>query len=161
MPTDVLKDKSSANSLENTCVVVSFLIKLQVFEYGRLLLKIKYQALSVYDILKIYSLSYNQRFFPIQIQCRLIFSWIELATLLKCCLIIISIIILRHILYLLNLCSCLDQGLFMSHLCDLIFNFSFIMINRIISWIQTRLFFCLLFRICCIIFGWQDVFGRI
>ena len=134
MPTDVLKDKSSANSLENTCVVVSFLIKLQVFEYGRLLLKIKYQALSVYDILKIYSLSYNQRFFPIQIQCRLIFSWIELATLLKCCLIIISIIILRHILYLLNLCSCLDQGLFMSHLCDLFFIliFIFIMINRIL-----------------------------
>ena len=52
--------------------------------------------------------------------------------LLRCCLIHISIIILRHFLYLLYLCPCLDLGLFMSYLCDLffIFIFIFIMINR-------------------------------
>ena len=99
---------------------------------------------------------YKQRFFSTQRQCWLTFSWIELQTLLRCCLIHIIIIILRHVLYLLYLCPCLDLGLFMSYLCDLffIFIFIFIMINRIISWIQTYLFFCLFFRICPIIFGW-------
>ena len=45
------------------------------------------------------------------------FSWIELQMLLRCCLIHISIIILRNFLHLLYLCSCLDLGLFMSYLC--------------------------------------------
>ena len=75
--------------------------------------------------------------------------------LLRCCLIHISIIILRHFLYLLYLCSCLDLGLFMSYLCDLffIFIFIFIIIDHIISWIQTHLFFCLFSRICPNIFA--------
>ena len=42
--------------------------------------------------------------------------------LLRCCLIHVSIIIVRHVLYLLYLCSCLDLGLFMSCLCS-IFDF--------------------------------------
>ena len=52
--------------------------------------------------------------------------------LLRCYLIHIIIIILRHVLYLLYLCPCLDLGLFMSYLCDLFFIFIFIliMINR-------------------------------
>ena len=79
------------------------------------------------------------------------------ALLLKCCLIHISIII--HVLYLLHLCPCLDLRLFLSYLSNLffIFIFIFIMINRIASWIQTHLFFCLLFKICpliiCLIFS--------
>ena len=50
--------------------------------------------------------------------------------LLKCCLIHLSIIILRH-LYLLYLLPCLDLGLFMLYLCDLFFIFilTFIMDN--------------------------------
>ena len=51
-----------------------------------------------------------------QPQCCLIFAWIELQMLLRCCLIHISFIILRHFLYLLYLYPCLDLGLFMSYL---------------------------------------------
>ena len=40
------------------------------------------------------------------------FSWIELQMLLRCCLIHITIIILRHILYLVFLCLCLGLGPF-------------------------------------------------
>ena len=52
--------------------------------------------------------------------------------LLRYCLIYISIIILRHFLYLLYLCPSLDQGLLISYLCYLffIFIFIFIMVNR-------------------------------
>ena len=89
---------------------------------------------------------YKQRFF--QPQCYLTFLWIELQMLLRCCLKNISIIILRHFLYLFYLRFCLDLGLcvVMSYLCGLIFIFIsiFIMINRIISWKQTHLFFLLI-----------------
>ena len=53
--------------------------------------------------------------------------------LIRCCLIHIGIIILRHFLYLLHLCPCLDLGLFISYLYALffIFIFIFITINRI------------------------------
>ena len=97
----------------------------------------------------------KQRFFSAQPRCYLTFLWIELEMLLRCCLIHKSII-LRHILYLLYLRPYLDLSLYMSYLCDLIFIFTFIfiMINHIISWIQSYMFFCLVFRICPIIFGW-------
>ena len=100
-------------------------------------------------------LFYKRRFFQTQLQCCLYFSWIELQILLRRCLIHMSIIILRHYLYLLYLCLCLGLGPFMSYLCDLffIFNFIFIKINRIISWIQRHLFFCLFMRIFLITFG--------
>ena len=90
---------------------------------------------------------YKQRFFLSQPQCCLTFSGIELQMLLSCCLIYVSIIILRHSLYLIYSCTCLGQGLFMSYLCDLffIFIFIFIMINHVISWINTRLLFLLIF----------------
>ena len=58
--------------------------------------------------------------------------------LLRCCLIHVSIIILRHFLYLLYLCSCLGLDLFMSYVYVL----------------SSHLFFCLFFRIRPIIFGW-------
>ena len=48
--------------------------------------------------------------------------------LLSCCLINISIIIVRHVMYLLYLRPCLDVGLFMLYLCDLFFSFIFIFI---------------------------------
>ena len=75
---------------------------------------------------------YKQRFFSTQPQCCLTSSWIELQMLLRCCLIHITIIIPRKILYLVSLCLCLGQGLFMSYLCHLFFIFSliFIVINR-------------------------------
>ena len=92
-----------------------------------------------------YTFFYKQRFSSTQPQCCLTFSRIELQMLLRCCLIHVRIIIVIHFLYLLYLCPCLDLGLFMSYLCDLffIFIFIFIKINRIVSWIQTYLFFCL------------------
>ena len=86
---------------------------------------------------------YKQHFFSTQLQCLLAFSWIELQTLLRCCLIHSSIIILRNILYLVYSCPCLGLGLFMSYLGDPFFFFSliFIVINRITSLKQTHLFF--------------------
>ena len=76
---------------------------------------------------------YKQRFFLTQ--CCLTFSWTELQKLLRCCLIHVYISILRHILYLVHLCPCLVQGLFMPYLCDLFFIFSlnFIVINHDIA----------------------------
>ena len=78
---------------------------------------------------------YKQHFFSTQPQSCLTLSWIELQVLLRCCLIHISIIMLRHFLYLLYLCPCLDLcrclDLFMSYLYDLLFIFIFIIINRI------------------------------
>ena len=92
-------------------------------------------------------------------QCCLTSSWIGLQMLLGCSLIHISIIIVRHFLYVLYLCPCLDLGLLMSYLCDLffIFIFIFIIINCIISWIQTPLFFCLFYRPCPIIIRMKNV----
>ena len=99
---------------------------------------------------------YKQRFFSIQPKCCVTFSWIDLQMLLRCCLIHVSMIILRHVLYLLFSCPCLDLGLFMSYLCDLFFFFIFIfvIINRIISWIQTHLFFFLFIEYVLLLFGW-------
>ena len=117
-------------------------------------------SLSFYFLLRIIEKNinpffYKQRFFSTQPQCCLTISWTELQMLLSYCLIHISIIIVRHFLYLLYLCSWLALGLFISYLCDVffIFIFIFIMIYCIISWIQTHFFFCLFFKICPIIFG--------
>ena len=81
---------------------------------------------------KKYTLFFISNAFLTQPQCCLSFPWIELQVLLRCCLIRISIIILRHFLYLLYLWPCLDLGLFMLYLCDLfvVFIFILIMINR-------------------------------
>ena len=84
---------------------------------------------------------HKKRFFSTQCQCCLKFLWIELQMLLRCCLIQISIIILRHFLCLVYSCPCLYLCLFslvpsfMSYICDLFFIFIFILItiNRIIS----------------------------
>ena len=61
---------------------------------------------------------------------------------LRCCLIDITIIIWRHILYLVYLCPCQRLGLFMSYLLDLFFIFSliFFVINHISSFKQTYFF---------------------
>ena len=69
---------------------------------------------------------YKQRFFSTQAQCCLTFSWIQLHMLLWCCLLHITIITLRNILYLVYLCLCLCLILFMSYLCDQFFIFSLI-----------------------------------
>ena len=68
-------------------------------------------------------------FFSTQPQCLLTFSWNELQILLRCCLIHLSIIMMKHVLYLVYL----GLSLFMSHLCDLFSIFIFIIINHIIS----------------------------
>ena len=116
--------------------------------------KLTFFAVAVIISRRLHVFFYKQRFFSTQPQCCLTFSWIELQNWLKCCLIHINIIILRHF-YLLYLCPCLDLGLWMLYLCDLffIFPFIFIMSNRIISWIQTHLFFYLFFGICPMVFG--------
>ena len=76
---------------------------------------------------------YKQLFPLNQPHCCLTFPWIELQMLLRRCLIHITIIMLRHILYLIRLCPCPVLDLFVSYLCDLLFNFSiiFIVINHI------------------------------
>ena len=74
----------------------------------------------------------KQRLFSTQPQCCLTFSWIELELLLRCCLIHISLIILRHFLYLLYLYPCPDACLFMSYLCDLFLIFIFIFTDTIL-----------------------------
>ena len=81
-------------------------------------------------------------FFSTQRQCCLTFSWIELQMLLRSCLIHMSIIILRHVLYWLYLHPCLELGPFMLY-CDLLFFFIFIfiMINLIVSWILVLLLY--------------------
>ena len=76
---------------------------------------------------------YKQRFFSAQPQCCLIFSWIELQMLLRCCIMHITIIILKYILYLEYLFWCLGLALFMLYICDLFFNFilGFLVINHV------------------------------
>ena len=89
---------------------------------------------------------YDQSFFPTQPKRCLTILWIELQMLLTCCLIHIPIIILKHILYLVFLCSCLDLSLFMTYLCDLVFIFSiiFTIINHKISLKQIHFLWYLL-----------------
>ena len=78
---------------------------------------------------------YKQRFFSTQPLCYLTFSSIELQMLLRCCLIHISIIILRHFLYLLIFVHVQTQVyLYRIYVIFFfIFIFIFIMINHIIS----------------------------
>ena len=91
-------------------------------------------------------------------QCCSFFLWIELQMLHSRCLIHISIMSMRQLFYLLYLCLSMSRrGPFMSYFCDLcfIFIFVFIMINRVILWINTSLFFLLaFFGVCRIIFRW-------
>ena len=66
----------------------------------------------------------------------------------------ITMIILRHISYLVYLSPCLGLGLFMSYLCDVFFIFSliFVIINHGDS-LNRRIRFLCVFRIFPIIFG--------
>ena len=75
---------------------------------------------------------YKRRFFSTQLQHCLNFSWNELHMLLRCCL------IHKHhhtkmLLYLLNLCPCLDLTLFMSYLCDIFWFSSLLPLWLIVS----------------------------
>ena len=83
-----------------------------------------------------YKLFLKTTHFSTQPQCCLMFSWIELQMLLWCCLIHITIIILRYTLCLVYLCPCLHQGLFMY---DYAIYSS--LINYITSLKQTQLLF--------------------
>ena len=78
---------------------------------------------------------YKQHCFSTQTQCYLTFSWIQLQTLRRFCLLHITIIVLRHISYLVQSYPWLDLVLFM---CIYVIYFSFpasfcITINQIIS----------------------------
>ena len=75
--------------------------------------------------------------------------------LLRCCLIHITIIILRYILHLVCLCLCLSRGLFMLYLCDLFFLFSliFFAINYVTSFKQTYLFLVHFFEYLLLFLG--------
>ena len=85
-------------------------------------------------------------FFSAQPQCCWTFSWIELQILLRCSLIYIIIMKLRHFLCWVYLCQCLDLSLFMLYLCDLFF--IFIMINHLILRVKACLLFYLSFWMC-------------
>ena len=78
---------------------------------------------------------YKQHCFSPRPHCCLTFSWIQLQTLRRFCLLQITIIVLRHISYLVQSCPWLDLVLFMLYLCDLFLIFSLICItiNQIIS----------------------------
>ena len=69
--------------------------------------------------------------------------WIQLQVLLRCCLMYITITIMRHNLYFVHLCPCLGLILFMSYQCDpfFIFGLVFIIINRRVSLKRTHLLF--------------------
>ena len=71
------------------------------------------------------------------------FFLIKLQTLLRCCLMHITIMILRDILHLAQLCLYLDLGLFMLYYCDLfvIFSLIFVFTNHLTLLKQTHLFF--------------------
>ena len=86
---------------------------------------------------------YKQRSFSTQPMCCLTFSWTGLQMLLRCCLMHITIIIQKYILYLVYLYPCLDIGLFMLYLWDLHFIFNLIctLINPITLFKQMCLFF--------------------
>ena len=80
-----------------------------------------------------------------------------LQVLFRCCLVRISIILQRHFLYFLYLCPYPDLGLHVVSMWSFfILIFIFIMVNHIISWIQTHTCY-FAFRICSIIFGWWRV----
>ena len=110
---------------------------------------------------------YKKPFFSIQPRCCLNFSWIELQILFSCCLVHISIIILRRFSYLLYFCPCLmsrSKSIYIISIWSIyrwnikyifIFIFIFIMTDHVILWIRTNLFFRLFFRICPIISRWQ------
>ena len=87
---------------------------------------------------------YKQRFFSAQHQRCLTFSWIQVQMLLSCCLIHISIIIVRLFIFTKFVFMSRPRSIYLT-LCDLFFIliFIFIVINHIVSWIQTHLFFCL------------------
>ena len=94
-------------------------------------------------------------------------SWIELQILFRCCLMLISIIILRHIFYLVYLCACLGLSQFISYLClfasacrIFVFNLNFIVINHTTSLKQTNLFF-VHFLECLLLFLDDDVWRKL
>ena len=62
--------------------------------------------------------------------------WIEPQILLKCCLIHITIIVLRHFLYLVHLCLFLHVDLYMSYLCGIFFITVHVFILNIIIWLH-------------------------
>ena len=81
-----------------------------------------------------------------QSQCCLTISLIELQVLFWCCLIHITITMLIHILYLVNLWPCLGLTLFMLYACDIfiIFSVTFIIMNHLIF-----------LKISPVTFGWS------
>ena len=85
-------------------------------------------------------------------KCCITFSWIELQILLSCCLININIVILRYFSYLVCLCPSVSRpsSIYVVSVSSTFhFHLHFIIIKRVISWIQTHLFFL---KICPIIF---------
>ena len=80
------------------------------------------------------SLSIGQLFHELSFKC-----------CFRCCLIHTNIIILRYLIFTIFLSMFRSRSIYISYLCDLYFIFIliFIMVNRIILWIQTHLLFCL------------------
>ena len=94
-------------------------------------------------ISKITRIYYKLSFFSTQPQCSLTFSWIQFQMMLMCCLLHVTIIILRQILHLVYSSPCLYLFLLASNLCDqfLIISFIFIVLNNKSSHKKTHLFY--------------------
>ena len=116
-------------------------VRLQVFYSTNL--EHKYSLISSYPWDR--KLFYKKRIFPIQPHW--FSSWIELQMFLRCCLIHMSIIILRKFLAVFIMSR--PMSIYVVSLWSIFhFHLHFIMINCIILLIQTHLFFSLFFRIC-------------
>ena len=145
--------KKGTNMKPNTAVPLRWFVMLCAIWYHLYIFKnVKYthRGVSLMDtwtfgytwtFFKLFKWFKLEHFFSTQRQCCLTFSWIELQMLLRSCLIHMSIIILRHVLYWLYLHPW-SISPFMLY-CDLLFFFIFIfiMINLIVSWILVLLLY--------------------
>ena len=138
---------------------------LQNFVYclivAKLLLRFYVVILLLFLFLKVkhgrcYTLFYKNSFSQLSVSS---FSWSELQMLFRCYIKASQCWGTFYIFYIYYIC--VDLGLLLSYLCDLFFISIFIFnkVNRMISWIRTYMLFCLFFRICPIILGWERGWG--
>ena len=101
-----------------------------------------------------YTLFHKQYFYSAKPQCCWTFSWIKPKMLLRCCLIYITIIVLRHFMFRIFASMSRPRSISVASMWPIFyFNLTFIAINHITSIKQTHLFF-VFFRICLTINGW-------
>ena len=99
---------------------------------------------------------YKQRFFSTQPQCCLTFSWIELQVLLRCCLMHISIMIVRDLfIFTLFVPMSILRSIFVVSMWSVFHFYLHFHDNYSYNLMSTDIHVLLLiFRICAIIRGW-------